>query len=248
MNRLKALLLSFVLIVSLAAQADAKSYVNGIDANYPPFGFVNEKGEPDGFDVRSMDWIAKKMGFKISHKPMDWDGIIPSLLADKIDMIASGMSITPARLAQVNFSNPYWIVQKVFVVKENANIKVEDVYKDGFRLAVQRGTNEHDFLENEKKAKKHGYTLRYYDSSPLAIDDLLNGRVQAVALDALPAKDAMSKGKAIKIIGTFSEDDEFGVAVRKEDKELLNMINEGYKLLLKDPYWQELQDTFLSKD
>ena len=90
---LGALLLSITL--AAPALAAGKHLINGIDANYPPFAYVDETGKPAGFDVDSMNWIAKKMGFTVEHKPMDWDGIIPALLAKKIDMVCSGMSISP---------------------------------------------------------------------------------------------------------------------------------------------------------
>ena len=76
---LGALLLSIPL--AAPAMAAGKHLINGIDANYPPFAYVDETGKPAGFDVDSMNWIAKKMGFTVEHKPMDWDGIIPALLA-----------------------------------------------------------------------------------------------------------------------------------------------------------------------
>ena len=235
---LGALLLSLALVPS--AFAEGKHYVNGIDANYPPFAYVDETGKPSGFDVDSMDWIAKKMGFTVEHKPMDWDGIIPALLAKKIDMVCSGMSVSPERAARVQFSNPYWIIRKVFVTKDGSSLTEEQVYNGNIRLGVQRGTNEHEMLEQAQKDKKYNYTLRFYDSGPMAIEDLLNGRVDAVGLDSAPAEDAMRKGKAIKEIGKFGEDD-FAVAIRKEDAELAKLINEGYKLLMADPYWNELQ-------
>ena len=73
---------------------------------------------------------------------------------------------------------------------------------------------------------------------------MLNGRVDAVGTDEAPAKDAIAHGKAIKTIGTFAEVTKFGVAVRKADTKLLEAINEGYKLLMADPYWQQLQDKY----
>ena len=233
-----ALLLSLALVPS--ALAEGKHYINGIDANYPPFAYVDETGKPSGFDVDSMDWIAKKMGFTVEHKPMDWDGIIPALLAKKIDMVCSGMSVSPERAARVQFSNPYWIIRKVFVAKDGSSLTEDQVYNGNIRLGVQRGTNEHEMLEQAQADKKYNYTLRFYDSGPMAIEDLLNGRVDAVGLDSAPAEDAMRKGKAIKEIGAFGEDD-FAVAIRKEDAELAKLVNEGYKLLMADPYWKELQ-------
>jgi polar amino acid transport system substrate-binding protein len=73
--------------------AAEKVYVNGFDAAYPPFSFIDKNGKPAGFDIDSIDWIAKEMGFKVKHQPTDWAAIVPSLKAKKIDLIASGMSI-----------------------------------------------------------------------------------------------------------------------------------------------------------
>ena len=84
----------------------AKELINGIDANFPPFAYVDKAGTPGGFDIDAVNWIAKKMGFTVKQQPLDWDGIIPNLVAKKIDFIASGMSITPERQKIVNFTIP----------------------------------------------------------------------------------------------------------------------------------------------
>ena len=90
--------------------AQDKVYINGFDADYPPFSFVGKDGKPAGFDIDALDWIANEMGFKVKHQPTDWAAIVPTLNSKKIDVIASGMSITPERQAAVNFTEPYWTV------------------------------------------------------------------------------------------------------------------------------------------
>ena len=97
--------------------AQDKVYLNGFDADYPPFSFVGKDGKPAGFDMDALDWIANEMGFKVKHQPTDWAAIVPTLNSKKIDVIASGMSITPERQAAVNFTEPYWTVQQRLVVK-----------------------------------------------------------------------------------------------------------------------------------
>lgn len=239
---LGALLLS-VCMASPAMAAD-KHLINGIDANYPPFAYVDETGKPAGFDVDSMNWIAKKMGFTVEHKPMDWDGIIPALLAKKIDMVCSGMSISPERQAQADFSAPYWTIRKIFIVKNGSKLTEDQIYNGKIKLGVQRGTNEHEMLEQAQAEKKHNYQLRFYDSGPMAIEDLLNGRIDAIGLDSAPAEDAMRKGKPVQEVAQFGMD-QFGVAIRKDDAETMRLVNEGYKLLMADPYWNELQAKYL---
>ena len=243
---LKKMLMALALTVALAgtAVAEGEKYVNGIDANFPPFAYVDKDGKPDGFDVKSMDWIANKMGFTVEHKPMDWDTIIPSLNTNKIDMVCSGMSITEARAEQVNFSNPYWVMKPAVSVRADSDLTMDQVHKGKIKFGIQRGTSEADWLENNKDANGWNMEVVYYDTQPLAIEDLLNGRIDAVGTVETPAKEAIAHGKEIKIIGTFAEVTKYGVAVRKADGKLLETINEGYKLLMADPYWKELQDEY----
>ncbi len=221
-----------------------KTYINGIDANFPPFSFVDQSGEPDGFDVRAVDWIAEEMGFEVKHQPMDWDGIIPNLLAKKIDFIASGMSITPEREIKVDFTIPYWTITQVFVAPEGSELTVDDVLHKEKTLGVQRGTSEAEWLKKQAEKNNWKFTLRYYDSAPMAVADVVNGRIDAAAMDDAPAADAVRK-RPVQILGKFGmEPEEFGYAVREEDDQLLQTLNTGLRKLMNDPYWQELKDKY----
>ncbi|MBN1141588.1 MAG: amino acid ABC transporter substrate-binding protein [Deltaproteobacteria bacterium] len=242
-----AAMIAVLFMTGTTASALQKSYINGIDANFPPFAYVDQTGKPAGFDVDAIDWIAKKMGFAVKHQPMDWDGIIPNLNAKKIDFIASGMSITPEREKVVTFSIPYYEIKQVFVAKKGSGLTVQDVLKKNKKLGVQRGTTEAEWLKNEAEKRQWNFTLTYYDSAPLAIEDVVNGRIAAAAMDDAPAEDATRK-KPVAILGTFGmKEEKFGIAVRKQDKELLETLNKGMKMLMADPYWQVLQNKYLHK-
>jgi polar amino acid transport system substrate-binding protein len=244
-----AVALSVFLVLSVTfAVAQEKVYINGIDANFPPFAFVDKSGNPDGFDVKALDWIAKEMKFKVKHQPMDWDGIIPSLKAKKIDIVASGMSITDERKKEVNFTTAYWKIKQILVAKKDAKLTAEKALADGNKIGVQRGTTEAKWIEENliKKAGKK-FELVQYDSAPLAIEDVINGRIVAAAMDDAPALDAVKK-KPVKILGEFGmKEEEFGYAIRKEDTEFLKKVNEGLKKLIKSPYWAELKKSYIDK-
>lgn len=241
------LALAVAILLTAAPALAADHYVNGIDANYPPFAFVDKSGKPTGFDVDSMNWIAKKMGFTVEHRPMDWDGIIPSLLAKQIDMVCSGMSISPERKARVNFSDPYWSTRKYLLVRKDSALTKEDLLKGKKTLGVQAGTNEAELLKQQAEKQGWNYDLKFYESPPLAVEDLINGRIDGAAIDSGPADEAMNKGKKpVKVTGEFADPDDFGVAVRKEDAALLEKINKGYELLKKDPYWEDLKNKYLN--
>lgn len=246
MRRIGTLVTALVLAICLSCGAALaeKTIINGIDANFPPFSYVDKNGNPTGFDVDAVNWIAKEMGFKVKHQPMDWDGIIPNLLAEKIDMIASGMSITPERQKVVDFTIPYWEIKQVLVVQKGSELTVEDVMKGGKTLGVQRGTSEADWLKEHKEEKDWTFRLRYYDSAPLAVTDVVNGRIAAAAMDDAPAADAAAK-KPVKMIGTFGmQPENFGYAVREDDEQLLKTLNKGLRKLMNDPYWDELVNRY----
>ena len=249
---MKRTIFSLVLVMCLALTAGlafaagdspvkGKHFINGIDKDYPPFGFIDEKGKPAGFDVESMDWIAKKMGFTVEHKPFEWKTIVQMLVEKKIDMVASGMTITEERAAQVNFSEPYFTVSQVFVAKKGSDLNTDAILHGKVKLGVQQGTNEAADLQKALKEKGYTYTLVQYATSSDAIADLLNGRIAAAAMDTFPAKEAMRLGRPIEIVGKFGQTDYFGVAVNKSSTDLVQAINEGYKLLKADPHWEALK-------
>jgi len=245
MMKMRVVLFLSALALAFAGQAiAAEKIVNGIDANFPPFAYIDKTGQPSGFDVDSMEWIAKEIGVEVSHQPIEWDGIITSLLTKKIDIIASGMSITEERAKKIDFSIPYWVIKQVMVTKKGSALTVDELLKGKKTIGVQQGTSEAKWLKAEAAEKGWNFELRYYSSSPLAVEDVLNGRIDGAAMDDAPAKDAASK-KDVQIVGTFGmHDEEFGYAVRKGDKELLEKVNKALAKLMATPAWNEMIEKY----
>lgn len=241
----KIVVLCSILTLVLTSHAfAAQKLVNGIDANFPPFAYIDKTGQPSGFDVEAMNWVAQEIGMEVSHQPIEWDGIITSLLTKKIDIVASGMSITKERAQQVAFTVPYWVIKQVMVVKKDSPLTVDQILTGKKTVGVQQGTSEAKWLKEQAAKKGWNLELRYYNSSPLAVEDVLNGRIDAAAMDDAPAKDAAGK-KAVKIVGTFGMDDEeFGYAIRKEDTELLKKVNGALKKLMSSPEWTALVEKY----
>ena len=234
------------MVFSGKAAADEKIYINGIDANYPPFSFIDSKGEPDGLDIAAINWIAKEMGFKVKHQPTQWESIVPSLKAGKIDLIASGMSVSEERKSQVNFSTSYFKTVMILAAKKDNTIMQDKTMEPDMKWGVQRGTSEAKWIEDkliEDKEKK--FKLQQYDSAPLALEDVMNGRIDLAAVSQTSAEEFMEKGINIKIIGSYGQPDDLtAYAVRKEDTELLNKLNEGLKRLMASPTWTELKKKY----
>jgi len=95
-------------------------------------------------------------------------------------------------------------------------------------------------LKEEKEKNGWNFTLRYYNSSPLAVEDILTGRIAAAAMNDAPAKDAASK-KEVQVLGNFGmHSEEFGYAVRKDDTDLLGKVNAALKKFMASPDWDAL--------
>lgn len=236
---------SIFLVTGIISPVSAKDkIVNGIDANFPPFAYLDKTGEPAGFDVEAMNWIAEKNNLEVTHKPVEWNSIIQTLLTGKIDVIASGMSITEKRAEKVDFTIPYWKIKQVMVVPEDSQLTVKNIMKGNKKIGAQKGTPEAEWLKDNEGKNGFNYALRIYKSSPLAVQDILNGRIVAAAMNDAPAKDICSK-KEVRILGQFGmHAEDFGYAVKKGDKELLKMMNEGIKALKASPRWDELVEKY----
>ncbi|WP_342677263.1 ABC transporter substrate-binding protein [Methanofollis sp. UBA420] len=225
--------------------AEKPLYIVGIDGDYKPYSYMDEKGNPIGFDVESIQWIGDEMGFDVKIQPMAWDGIIPSLLQKKIDMVYSGMSISPERLEKVNFSKPYWIVNQAVAVREGATVTLDDVKEGKVVLGTQRGCTAHDWFDKNlvQTGKMTEDNLKLYDNIQLALNDLQNKRVDAVMYDVPVIKKSI-EGKPLVMLGEIQTDEEYGVAIRKDDTELLATINEGLDKLMASPKWEELKQKY----
>jgi len=218
-----------------------KTYIVGIDGQYQPFSYIDASGTAQGFDVDAMRWIAQKKGMKITFQATAWDGIIPALQAKKIDLIYAGMTITPERAEQVNFTAPYWEVNQDVVARTDSSLTLDDVKAGKAIIGTQSGCTAAIWIDKNLIAtgKMPQGNLKLYDNTPLAVDDLTSGRVDAVMYDDLVLKDIIAN-KSVKKIGNIETKEEFGVAVRKADPELLATMNDGLAQLKADPYWQEL--------
>ena len=228
------------------AQTEERIYVNGFDSNFPPFAYVDNQGNPDGLDIKAIEWIARNMGFRLRHEPTEWDSVVSCLNEKGIDLVASGMSITRELKEKVWFTIPYWSIRKVIIAGKGSSLTAEQIMDKGGRLAVLRGTSEAEWIEDNIMARAGKKpVLVYYDSAPAAIDELLSGRVTGAAMSDVAVRDSL-KDKPVKIVGGFGmPDEQFGYAVRKEDTFLLEMLNGGLLKLMASPYWLELQKKYM---
>jgi len=221
------------------------TYIVGIDAEYPPFTYLDDNGNLTGFDVESILWIAEQQGFDVIIQPTDWNGIIPALNAGQIDMIYSGMSITPERAEQVTFSDPYWDVGCSIVVRtENSSVQVDDFINGNLVIGVVRGSLGDDWLSKELgtasyEAMLQNGSIKLFNDGYSSIIALENRFVDAVIHESYEVSDYLEGTSTLCVIESFVTQ-QYAVAMRNDDTALHEIINDGIAELKSSGKWDEL--------
>jgi polar amino acid transport system substrate-binding protein len=222
---LTALLLAAVVFGFAACAKSTSKIVIATDATWPPMEMVDENKAIVGFDIDLMNAAAKAGGFEVEFKNTAWDGIFAGLDGGKYDAVMSSVTITDERKKTMDFSIPYINAGQVLVVKSEVSgvEKLADLV--GKTAGAQIGTT--GAMEIDKVS---GVKSKTYDEIGLAIADLANGRIDAVAAEyALQSSEY--KGK-LKIVGQPFTDEWYGVVVKKGNKKVLDTINRGLKKVL----------------
>jgi polar amino acid transport system substrate-binding protein len=218
----------------------AKVYVVGTDAAYAPFESQNEKGEIVGFDIDLMKAVAAKAGIEIKVVNTPWEGIFNTLAQGDRDMLVSAITITDERKQTVDFSTPYFDAHQLIVVKESSKVgKFDDLKK--LKVGVQTGTTGDEVVS--KLMGKTNTSIRRFESTPLALKELESGGVDAVVADNgvvvnYVTNNAGSKFKTVNDAAFAPE--QYGIAVRKGNAELLGKINAALAALKADGSYDQL--------
>ena len=180
--------------VDTPAEDGKKTYVVGIDGEYKPFSYLGDNGEFIGFDVDSVKWIAEQKGFNVEIQAVAWDGIIPALQTGKIDMVYSGMSITPDREEKVNFTIPYWQVNQSVVALADSEVTMDQFTNGTLVIGVQRSCSADQWMQKSEdegglcgeekynQLVKDG-NIKLYDSFQMSMIALEQGLVDVVIFD-----------------------------------------------------------------
>ncbi len=201
-------------------------FVVGLDDSFPPMGFRNEKGEIDGFDIDMAKEAAQRMGVDVKFKPVEWDGVLLSLINGNIDIIWNGLTITEKRAEKIAFSQPYRKDREIIVVEKDSHIKYKNELK-GKIVGIQMGSSSVAALNSEPEIAENLKELRKYPNNTEALMDLKTGRISAVVVDEVVGRYyVISKSpEDYKILSEHFGKESFAVGLRKEDKAFKNELN-----------------------
>ncbi len=246
MKKTLLVILTLILTVSFSAFAGGEKESGKIiiasDCTWPPMEFINSDKEMVGYDIDFINAVAEEAGIEIEIRNTAWDGIFAALANGECDAVISSVTITEDRKKTMDFSIPYINAGQVLVVGKKCSAKtLADLA--GKEVGAQIGTTGAIQISNSDAV------LKTYDELGFAVEDLANGRIDGIVADAPTAADFLlqneSNKKKLKIVGEPFTDEYYGIAVKKGNTEVLDLINKGIKAVQDKGLDKELEEKWL---
>jgi ABC-type amino acid transport substrate-binding protein len=214
----------------------------GTNAAFPPMETFDEQGNFIGIDIEIAKKIAESLGVKAELKQIEWQDIFDTLIADEVDILISGITITPERAEKMAFSNPYFNAGQVIVIHKDEQEIITEVKNLNNRiLGAQEGTT--GYAEAKDISND---VIGYIDYSE-AKQGLLNREIEAIIVD-YPVAISLVKGQNnMIIVGEPFTQEFYGIAVQKENEMLLEKINETLVNLKKSGQLDQIIQNYIEE-
>lgn len=211
-----------------AAETEAAGgvLVMATNAEFPPYEY-HDGGEIVGIDAEIAKVIAGELGMELEIEDIAFDSIIPEITSGKADMGLAGMTVTEDRKQSVDFTDTYAKASQKIIVKEDSAIASPDDLT-GVIVGVQQGTTGDIYVSD---LEADGTTVERYNKGFEAVQALSQGKIDAVVIDGEPAKTFVAQTEGLKILEESFTDEEYAIAVKKGNTELLEKINGALKTL-----------------
>lgn len=232
--------LAFVLgtLAACGGKEETKSLTFGTNAEFPPFEYVSANGvissadgtqSYDGIDMAIAKQIGEDNGVTAVINNIEFDSLLVALENGQIDACIAGMTITEERQKSVDFSTPYYVATQVMIVKEDSDI-ASAADMEGKKVAVVQG------YTGETVVKELGLDFESFKKGTECVLELVNGKCDVVVIDSATAKKYVGDNEGLKIVEDASafEAEEYGIAVKKGNTEVLDMVNATVERMLAD--------------
>lgn len=246
-----ALTAAALMIAGGTANAADKLLI-GIDGAYPPFNQLTSDGQLIGFDVDITNALCAEMKVECEFVMQDWDGMIPALIASKIDAVVASMSITEDRLKKVDFSKKYYNTPPGIAVMKDSPLKGEGLDElAGLTIGAQVSTTHSDYAEQKLK----DIDLKLYPTPDEYKLDLEAGRLDGVIDDIVVLSEWVKSedGACCKILMPLIPDPAIngqgaGIAVQKGNTELADKLSDAIAAIRANGKYKEINDKYFDFD
>lgn len=224
----------------------------GLDDEFPPMGFRNEKNEIVGFDIDLAKATAEKLGYEVEFKGIDWASKEAELKSKRVDILWNGLDITPEREQNMLFSDPYMDNRQIVFIRHSVSPTAINDEKSlaGLKVGTQAASTSDEYINKNTELKSSLAEYKTYGDFTTAFMDLENGRLDAVIGDEIVGRYYISKhpdkidGLDV-VIGSVGQ---FGFAFRKDDKELRDKVQGAFNEIIKDGSAKKISEQWFGKD
>ena len=233
-----------------AGTASAEKIKIGTEGAYPPFNSLTADGKLEGFDIDIANALCAQMKAECEFVVQDWDGIIPALQAGKFDAIVASMSITEERKKQVAFTNKYYTTPLAVVALKDSDLtSTEPAAMAGKTVGAQASTTQSIYAQDFYTPA--GADVKQYPTQEEAVQDMLNGRLDAIISDKFVLTDWMktASNDCCKLVGDVAgTETETGIAVRLDDNALREKLNAAIDAIVADGTYKKIQAKYFDFD
>jgi polar amino acid transport system substrate-binding protein len=235
-------------VAPVAAPAPAAAIVVGLDDNFPPMGFRDEKNALVGFDIDLATEAGKRLGATVTFKPIDWNAKEAELNGKRVDVLWNGLTITEQRRANILFTTPYLENRQIIVVLDKSPIKAKAELK-GAVVGVQDGSSAIEAVEKDSATAKSLKELKKFGDNVTALMDLSAGRLDALVVDEVVGRyyTAKKPGEYRVLDENFGTED-YGVGTRKDDTELMARLQKAIDAMKADGSATAISTKWFGKD
>ena len=241
---LAALLLA-ILAPTVMADDQAKPLVVGMELAYPPFEMTDTAGKPTGVSVDIANALGKSLARPVVIQNMAFDGLIPALKAGKVDLVISSMTATAERAQSIDFSDPYISTGLCLLLKKDSTAQsIADLDKDGFKVAVKKGTTGHLYATNHLKKAR----VLVLDKESAAVLEVAQGKADAFIYDQMSTYQNWQRNKETTraILEPFQKES-WAVGIRQGNDELKAQVNAFIKDYRAKGGFEQLGDRYLKE-
>ena len=240
-----------VMIAGCGGSKELDKLTIGIDDNFAPIAFHNERGELVGFDIDLAKEAARRMGVKFEFKPIDWDKKREALVSGKIDMIWNGLDITDERKEYMIFSKHYMDDRQIILVKSGNDQDIRgEGDLNGKIVGVQAGSSSENYFNQDVPLKKILGDFKVYNQFEELLDALQRDEIDVLICDELIARYELNtnpdKFEIVDIkIGTAMKT---AIGFRKDDVELRDKVQAAFDSMIKDGTAKKISEQWFNAD
>ena len=250
----------FALVACDPEKDEGGKLVVATNCEFEPFEYLDDNGNPTGIDMDIAAALAKELGLTLEINDMPFESVVASVASGTCNIGIAGLTVNAERLESVDFTQTYFSSSQVVIAKSGdsiLDIVVEDFEDEdevaakvaliesalnGKRIGVQNGTTGYSYVSGDSDNYEGvaGATAVGYPSGALAVQAMLNGQVDYVIIDKVPAEKLVAANDGTELSNVVLTGEDYAFAVKKGNTECLNKVNAALTKLIADGTIEEI--------